>query len=349
MTGGPAFHPLKAPAVHWMGKEKSMSLTTMVSISVYIISMLIFLCFLFVVWIKNRKAMRGYMIYGLIFGMAWLLMDSMFYFVIHPKTTGFVSVISVVIADGFLFSCLMMVTVVGMYSCDRIEYDVFALLKPGGTRRKKVDPCVHGDDLSAAEGSLSEGIDAGAERPALSSTPEPGRERVQAFERNGPSWNIDKQRMKKSLFAVLVIVACAITYSIVLYQLIPARLSKIVKGLVEIKGSNNIHLGKAIILLLVVKYAFMEEVVFRLGMQNLLSWKFRLEGKRYWIGIFVATLIWTFGHAGMVDPDWAKFLQIFPFGLALGWLFKRQGLESCILAHALFNVCMVFIPVVSVN
>jgi membrane protease YdiL (CAAX protease family) len=54
--------------------------------------------------------------------------------------------------------------------------------------------------------------------------------------------------------------------------------------------------------------------------------------------IELTTVVWTLGHLGSLDPDWVKLAQIFPTGLALGWLYRRQGAESAIAAHALFNV-----------
>ena len=42
----------------------------------------------------------------------------------------------------------------------------------------------------------------------------------------------------------------------------------------------------------------------------------------------------------MTDPQWVKFVQLFPMGIGLGWLFWRYGVESCMLAHLTLNVAM---------
>lgn len=81
-----------------------------------------------------------------------------------------------------------------------------------------------------------------------------------------------------------------------------------------------------------------EELVFRLGIQNLLATWCNWWGRKYWLAIVATSALWTVGHAGTLDPDWVKFLQIFPVGVALGWLFRKHGIESCIAVHVLFNI-----------
>lgn len=81
-----------------------------------------------------------------------------------------------------------------------------------------------------------------------------------------------------------------------------------------------------------------EELMFRLGIQNFLANVCNWWGRNYWLAIITTSAVWTLGHAGSLDPDWVKFLQIFPAGVALGWLFRKHGIESCIAVHVLFNV-----------
>jgi membrane protease YdiL (CAAX protease family) len=93
-------------------------------------------------------------------------------------------------------------------------------------------------------------------------------------------------------------------------------------------------------LLIVLEFAFAEEITFRLGIQNYLAKQLNWQGKEYWIAIVLTAALWTLGHTGIMEPGWVKLLQVFPIGLALGWLFRKVGTEGCILAHALFNVGM---------
>ncbi len=98
--------------------------------------------------------------------------------------------------------------------------------------------------------------------------------------------------------------------------------------------------AQAILFLLLV--AFGEEIVFRLGVQSFLAKYLKLSPNRYWIAIVVTTLLWTIGHAGALEPAWVKLVQIFPVGLMLGWLCQRYGMESSIMAHAVFNLALAF-------
>ena len=77
------------------------------------------------------------------------------------------------------------------------------------------------------------------------------------------------------------------------------------------------------------------------GIQSFLAHYLKWQGNRYWAAIALTSLLWTLGHAGMLDPGWVKLAQIFPVGLMLGWLFRRHGVEACMLTHGLFNVTMI--------
>ena len=94
-------------------------------------------------------------------------------------------------------------------------------------------------------------------------------------------------------------------------------------------------------LLIGLYHAVLEEVIYRLGVQGFLARRFKLRGRAGWIAIVAAAVIWTAGHAGTLDPNWVKMVQIFPLGLALGALFRRYGLEIAILTHAFFNVLII--------
>ena len=94
---------------------------------------------------------------------------------------------------------------------------------------------------------------------------------------------------------------------------------------------------------MVTEFAFGEEIVFRLGIQNYLAKTFDLRGGAYWIAIVLTAGLWSLAHAQTLDPEWVKIVQIFPIGLALGYLFKKFGIESCIVAHGLFNLAMMIV------
>lgn len=91
-------------------------------------------------------------------------------------------------------------------------------------------------------------------------------------------------------------------------------------------------------LVMILEFAFTEEIFFRLGIQNFIAAKLVRRRRGYEIAIVITAILWTLGHVGVLNPDWVKLAQVFPIGLALGWLYRRYGTESTIIAHSLFNL-----------
>jgi len=56
-----------------------------------------------------------------------------------------------------------------------------------------------------------------------------------------------------------------------------------------------------------------------------------------WLAILCSALLWTWAHSTSFQFPWAKYLQIFPFGLMLGYLMERHGFWACIMAHGMYN------------
>ena len=144
------------------------------------------------------------------------------------------------------------------------------------------------------------------------------------------------------IITIIGVVASAILFSVILFKLTSPGLSDAVKQLSE---SQGVKLGisdepSVLLALIVVAFAFSEEIIFRLGIQNYLAKQFRLTGNRYWVAVVLTSGLWSLAHANILNPEWVKIVQIFPLGIALGFLFKKYGLESCILAHGIFNLSM---------
>jgi membrane protease YdiL (CAAX protease family) len=139
--------------------------------------------------------------------------------------------------------------------------------------------------------------------------------------------------------STLAVVGAAIGYSALLFRLTSPRLSEVLAGLPGYNPEQAYTLTPAVLLTLLVA-ALSEEVVYRLGIQGFLARYLNAQGQRYWIPVVLAALLWTLQHAGAVEPGWVKLAQVFPIGVLLGWLYRRQGIESCIVAHALFNLGM---------
>ena len=145
--------------------------------------------------------------------------------------------------------------------------------------------------------------------------------------------------------ALLATIVGAVAYSCILLSATAPRISETVRQLVELQPAKAGLASKPSLIaaLAMLEFAFIEEIVFRLGIQNLLAKIMRLRGEWYWIAIILTAALWSSGHAGSLEPGWVKMAQVFPIGLALGKLFEKYGLESCIVAHGGFNLIMMFL------
>ena len=140
-------------------------------------------------------------------------------------------------------------------------------------------------------------------------------------------------------------VILSVLYSVVLFKLTSPGMSEAMKKLsgVRAAGLGADTKPSLLMALVVLEFAFGEEIVFRLGIQNYLARQFKLAGDRYWIAIVVTAMFWSLAHANTLDPEWVKIAQVFPLGLALGFLFRKYGTGMCILVHGAFNVVMMFL------
>ena len=142
--------------------------------------------------------------------------------------------------------------------------------------------------------------------------------------------------------AILLVVVGAILFSVILFKLTSPQLSETMKQLSKDQGARLGISSEPTVLtaLVLIAYAFGEEILFRLGIQNYLAQQFRLSGNKYWVAVALTSAIWALAHANILTPEWVKIVQIFPSGIAFGFLFKKYGLESCIFAHGIFNLSM---------
>jgi membrane protease YdiL (CAAX protease family) len=143
---------------------------------------------------------------------------------------------------------------------------------------------------------------------------------------------------KKYFTHILIVVALGTLYSVGLFLWAKPQLSEMAQRLL---GTSMKVTPQAVFIALM--FAVDEEFTFRLVMQNFLANYTRFRDEQYWLAIVITSLLWTVGHAGMLNPNWVKLVQVFPVGLLLGWLSKHHGVESSILAHGLFNLILLFL------
>ena len=162
------------------------------------------------------------------------------------------------------------------------------------------------------------------------------------------SGKIDNSEMiawRNYIITIIGVVAGAILFSVILFKLTSPKISEALKQLPEDQGARLGICDEPSVLtaLVLIAFAFGEEILFRLGIQNYLAKQFRLDGDKYWVPIVLTSGLWALAHANILTPEWVKIVQIFPIGIALGFLFRKYGLESCIFAHGIFNLSMMFI------
>ncbi len=133
---------------------------------------------------------------------------------------------------------------------------------------------------------------------------------------------------------ILGVTMGGVIYSAVLFIITQPRPGAIVQNL----QLSDEPIITPVTLVVLLGVAFTEELMFRLGIQNYLGAKLINKRYGYAIAVTLTAALWSVAHVGSLNPDWVKLAQIFPIGLALGWLYRRQGTESTIMAHALFNL-----------
>ncbi|MFH1230516.1 MAG: CPBP family intramembrane glutamic endopeptidase [Planctomycetota bacterium] len=135
---------------------------------------------------------------------------------------------------------------------------------------------------------------------------------------------------KSVLLATLVILAI----NLAMTKIIKPTYSQDYKGMMDFLGSSYV----GYIFGLGFFHGIFEEVSMRLFLLTVLGYWFRKFDSRGFLAIFISSIIWSFGHAGMVNPEWIKFVQVLLLGIIIGWLMRRKGVEACMLVHVINNI-----------
>jgi len=143
----------------------------------------------------------------------------------------------------------------------------------------------------------------------------------------------------------------AVAFTAILFVAIPPQLSS---TFVDVSEIDMAEYGIAefitpALILVVIQATIYEEILFRLCIQSFVAKYLGLNGRKYVWAVLLTAGLWAILHLGALDPVWIKFVQVFPIGIALGFLFRKYGLGSAILAHGAFNVAGMFLAVHLVN
>ncbi|MEM9353618.1 MAG: CPBP family intramembrane glutamic endopeptidase [Planctomycetota bacterium] len=285
-------------------------------------------------WYRARRRVRRYQKAGLLAGGVFLGLEVLILILLSLENTQ-PPILFVLILDVIGFIKIVAFTIMGVYFSAEIGLASFPLLMGNPQPANPLDAETDGEldgALGTASNTHAEASEEGDHEPML-----------QADEQELPSAVQDPQHTTKAVelkevcLATLCVVAAGGAYSAALFLLTRPTLSQAAKA---VFGGNPDTSVSPSTLLAVAAIAFGEEIIFRLGIQNWFAYKCKWTGEKYWIAITLSTVIWTLAHVGTLEPEWVKLLQVFPFGIALGVLYKKYGAESAIAAHVLFNLIL---------
>ncbi len=245
------------------------------------------------------------------------------------------------------FLRIMVNTSVGMYYCAALQVPSFAFWErlirrsfstspPAG-----VFPSPAGAAVEVSPDSSSKTLPEKPSELFQPLMPEPSA--VPVSPREGPA---EKETInwRPLLLTTLAIAAGGVVFSIILFLLVSPRVADPFYNFPDLEPVRRGQAPSLIInILAMLEAALVEEIAFRMCIQNYLARVLRLPKHGYWLAIVLSTVFWALAHGEMLSPAWFKPVQIFPIGLGLGYLSKRWGVESSILAHAVFNLVLLFL------
>lgn len=250
-----------------------------------------------------------------------------------PFLLRYICVLPVLLVLYFLRT--MVNTSVGMYYCASLQVPSFALWERI-TRSSFPAPSPAGFPTPPAESGADVRPAPSSEAlPEQPSKPSPEPLPAPVSPPGGPTGKIQWRPFLLTTFAVI---AGGVIFSVILFRLATPRLAAPFRGLEPIPSSPDPFY---INLLAALEPALTEEIAFRMCIQNYLARVLRLPRRAYWLAIVLSAAFWALAHGEVLDPAWVKPVQVFPVGLGLGYLARRWGLESSILAHAGFNLVVI--------
>ena len=299
----------------------------------YVLAMLILGVAFLVDWIRNYRQIRRYLKYGLAIGLILVGLNLAALVMAPSLSSGqFLLNLAIVVV---VFARAVVFTMLGMYCCAWLGYPSFSLAKESFAASDALPPsedapCPASSPWDEEQGDAEDVVDQSPQDDHLPVADEIVGRAVPAFDG------------KRCALHVTLVVFVSVLYSTVLFTLTSPKISEMAKSAFGL-GDDAVEAAGTVtpqLVLVLLTFAFGEEIFFRLGIQNFLARYLHWQGRKYWLAIVMTTCLWTLGHAGALEPGWVKIAQVFPLGLLLGWLFKKYGVESAIGAHAFFNLFM---------
>jgi membrane protease YdiL (CAAX protease family) len=307
---------------------------------VFTITVLFFTLIFLVNWYRKRELVTAYKKYGYWAGGVLILLEILL-LLLNPDLTKSISFGSIVFSDILAFIRISAFTIVGIYYCNLLDLPSLPILmNTFGLSESETHSTIQLQHVSIPfeENEINTGL--------VDEITDENDIKIEKVAEHVPHHIPVRDYNLKNYFTSVIIVAIgAVLFSSILFYITSPRASDLVRQAMGLNTANASYFYKPSLFAVVImlEFALAEEVVFRLGIQNFIASKFSWQGSEYWNAILLSSFLWTLGHVGVIEPDWVKLLQIFPIGLALGWLSKKYGTESSILAHGLFNVIMLFL------
>lgn len=307
---------------------------------IYGLAILSFSIAFLVEWIKARQEIKGYLKYGVWFGIIVVGLD-LFIVAITPSAWNS-SLLIALVAEPIVLIRLIGFTMLGMYYAAELGYPSFPIIL------KKTKKTITEEGIT---------LTTEFERPEISQdiqTPDSASIQTE----NTPPGEKPKKVITNLIFpinwkeyfiTVFGVSAVGILYSIILFMLTKPQISVLAQQKLGVSSANFESTVTIQGILVLFEFAIAEEIIFRLGIQNYLAKYLKLQDNNYWIAIIITSVLWTLGHVGVLVPEWVKFAQIFPIGLLFGWLYKKFGAESTMLTHGIFNFVLAFLTGYLIN
>lgn len=300
---------------------------------VFIGVMFIILIAFLVEFFSHKKYFKNSIRYGVFWAVIIFLLNGLMLILTEGSLLGFASFVVIVM----MFLRTIMYVSVGDYHCRLLQIDDMPLTKRLFRKWGKGDEDEPINDLEAK--------DLEAEDITIEHSDEIESDELSTVDLEMPREVNRDIEWKRLITWTIITIVGAIAYSMILFKITSPEASDALKNIIERSGDLKDIATKDIWYagVFVFVMGINEELMFRLAIQNYFAKKFKLQDKKYWIAIVFASIIWALGHANTLNPEWVKFAQIFPLGIAFGFLFKRFGLESAMLAHGLFNIIMMIL------
>jgi hypothetical protein len=324
---------------------RSAAMTTTLA-TIYTLVLLVFILGFLVTWARHRVEMRAYKQIGFMLGGVYVAFELLSTAAGASRLglTG-ASVIPLILLIGWGFLRMWAVTNSGIFFANQLHIRSFPLVAPRlGVPQPEPVPMNAASTvaLNSSADSINgvtltdplEPINVEAALPTTDSSAVANPIEPVA----NPIAPINRTRY---LLTTVGVALGAMIYSTILFALTKPHVGRVVSDLSSVSTPGST--ASTLALLLILEVAFIEETIFRLGIQNYLATKLKNRANGYWIAIGLTAVLWTIGHIGSLDPDWVKLVQVFPLGLVLGWQFRKYGAESTILTHGLFNLGMLIV------